>query len=130
MILDKVLKGASAVAAVAAAAAVAVVAASFALYALLEAPLGRAGAAAIVALVFALLAIIIALVAVAMARGSRSKKHDSADQGVGERLMAFARQRPIVTAGAAIAAGVIAIRNPAVVGLVIATLLGRQDTRR
>jgi hypothetical protein len=128
LILRKVFKTAAAVAAVATAVGASLVAAAFALYALLEGPLGRPGAAAIVALILALVAAIVALV---MTRKPRQGRHrDEEDLDMPERLIQIARTKPILTAAAAAAAGLIAWRNPALVGVIAAALMKKPDRDR
>ena len=125
MILKAVLKTAAAAAAVGTAVAASVVAAGFALYALLEPYIGRPGAAAIVALILALIA---ALVALILSRGPKRRRGDPGPEpGVAERLIDIARTKPILSAAAAVAAGLIAWRNPALVGIVVTALLKKPD---
>lgn len=113
-------------AAVFAAVAAAVVAAAFAFYALLEPALGRPGAAALVALICALIAAVAALL---MTRGlggrRRAGEAAEADQDIFERVISLARAKPALAVGAALAAGLIAFRNPAIISL-IATALSRK----
>jgi hypothetical protein len=126
LILKAVLKTAAAVAAVSAAVAASVAAAGFALYALLEPYLGRPGAAAIVALILALVAAVAALI---LTRGPRRGGRGDPDPeaGMAERLIDIARTKPILSAAAAIAAGLIAWRNPALVGIVATALLKKPE---
>lgn len=129
MILERVLKTAAAAAAVSAAAVAAVFAAAFALYALLEPYVGRPGSAALVALVFALIA---ALGGLIFARGAKPKrpKPGAEEPGLAEKVIEIARTKPLLSAGAAIAAGVIALRNPALVGVIMTALLKKPDPNR
>lgn len=128
MILRTVLRTAAAAAAVGTAVSASIVAAGFALYALLEPYLGRPGAAALVALVLALAAIIVALI---LSRGSKhSAKAAPADASLVERAIDLARTKPLLAAGAAIAAGVVAWRNPALVGVIAAAVLGKSTSPR
>lgn len=106
--------------------AASLIAAGFALYALLEPMLGRPGSAAIVALIFALVAVIIALV-LTRRPSRRQLADDAADQGLGERLIEIARTKPMLAAGAAAAAGLIAWRNPALVGIIVTALMKKPD---
>jgi hypothetical protein len=122
LILRVVLRAAAAAAAVATAVAASIVAAGFGLYALLEPYLGRPGAAAIVALILALVAAIVALV---LTRKAKHKSKPAADQSLAERAIELARAKPMVAAAAAIAAGVIAWRNPALIGIVAGAILNR-----
>lgn len=133
MILRKALSLVAAISAMAAAAAVCVVAAAFALYALLREALTPAGAAAVVALLAAALAAIIALVAVLKIRFKPKKREEESLTG---RLIELARERPIIAAGAAAAAGLVILRNPGVLATAItAAMAGRahasdRDKRR
>lgn len=122
MILRAVLRTAAAAAAVAMAVAASIVAAGFALYALLEPYLGRPGAAAIVALILALVAVIVALV---LSRKPRHVAKPAAEQTLTERAIELARSKPLVAAAAAIAAGVVAWRNPALIGIIAGALFNR-----
>jgi hypothetical protein len=97
------------------AAGVIVVALAFALYALVEPHLGRAGAAAVVALTTAVL-IGVAGMIMALAGRSRRMKASSLSSGILERGIASVKQKPIVSASAAIAAGLMATRNPKYLG--------------
>ena len=107
--IKKAVSLAAAIAALAAAAAVCVFAAAFALYALLRATMTAAGAAAVVALVFAAIA---ALVGVIMLRkgGPSHARHE--EQSLTARLFDLAREKPMIAAAAAAAAGFVLLRNP------------------
>ena len=131
MILKPVLRGASAAGAVAAAAGVVVVAVAFALYALFKylfaftGDLAPAIASALVALIVAAAAGIGATIALGKAKGPAAPK--TLKPGVEpeprtglERAMELARERPIVAAVGALAAGLIALRNPALITAAIA----------
>lgn len=111
----------AAAAAIAAAAGVAVVAAAFALFALLVPMTGAAGAAAIVAAMAAFVVALAGLVAAARAKENRRRQQDfaAADPGLIAKLFELAKQRPFVAAGAAAAAGIFALRNPALVAAVL-----------
>jgi hypothetical protein len=127
VIVRKIVGGVVAVAALAMAACVAVVAAAFAVFTLLQAYVGPSGAAAIIA---AALAIVLAGLAIFMMGGAKSPKAAAlapiAEQSLPQRLFYMLQERPVVAAGAAVATGLIAWRNPRLAGLV-ATLfaLGR-----
>jgi hypothetical protein len=116
VIFRRVLLALIAAATFAAAAGVIVVALAFALYALTEPNLGRAGAAAMVALVTAVLIGLAGMVMALAGRGRRPKATPAMSGGVLERAIAFVRQKPIATAAAAIAAGLMASRNPKYLG--------------
>lgn len=124
MILKKALSLVAAVAALAAAAAVCVVAAAFALYALLRAFLGPAGAAAAIAGAAAVVALILFFVAY---RGIKPKRVKAEDQGLSGRLIELAREKPIIAAGAAVAAGLVLVRNPGVITAVVSAAMANRS---
>ncbi len=105
--------GAVAIAAISTAAAVVVVALAFALYALVQPMLGDAGASAVVAAAFALIVAIGGFAA--MPRGRRRGATPASPDGVAGDLMELVRGKPIASAGIAVAAGVMAMRNPRVI---------------
>ncbi|HEY2660175.1 MAG TPA: hypothetical protein VGI79_10660 [Caulobacteraceae bacterium] len=122
--LQKAMMVAAALAAMAVAAATGVIALAFALYELLRTPLGPAGAAASVAALCAVAITVAGLVAV---RGAGPKERHSAEDresfGLMERLMELVRDKPMASMGVALAAGVMVMRNPAVIGVVLRTLM-------
>lgn len=126
MNLRRLLTLAAAFAAVATAAAVCVVASSYGVYALAKIWLGPAGAAAVVAAVYALVAV---AVAVLTTRKAAPKQPVGAppDEAVVDRLIAIAKDRPILALGAAAAATAAAVtvlvRNPALVTAVVSAFL-------
>ena len=130
MIFEKTLMTLAAAAAIAAAAAVGVVAAAFALYAVVIPYVGAAGAAAIVA---AVAAVIVGIAALLAARKVESRSHGRGQEtphdaiGIAERVFEIAKERPILSIGAALAAGVFALRNPILLATVAKAFL---DTRR
>jgi len=132
VIFEKTLMTLAAAAAIAAAAAVAVVAAAFALYALAIPYVGAAGAAAIVAAVAAVIVGIAALMAARKVEGrghahghGQDTPHDAI--GIAQRVFELAKERPILSIGAALAAGVFALRNPVHLATVAKAFL---DTKR
>jgi hypothetical protein len=116
-----------AVAALAAAAAACVVASAFALYAVVRDALGPAGGAAVVAGVAALIVVAGALIAVLRMRRPAGLRRD--DHGLIARMMDFARDKPLIAAGAAIAVGVIAFRNPKVLAAVISAFVAGKSAK-
>lgn len=96
----------------------AVVAAAFALYALLEGPLGRPGAAAVIAALAALTAAVTALIAT-----RKAEPPPMEEQGPADRLIGLAREKPILAAAAAVAAGVVALRNPKIVAAIVSAFV-------
>jgi hypothetical protein len=120
LIVQRIIFAVTALAALAAAAVIVVFAAAFALYALLRDVLTPAGAAAVVCLAAAILAAIVAFIASRMVAPKRKAARlrgepYRAPPGLIDRVMDVARERPFVAAGAAVAAGLLAIANPAIV---------------
>lgn len=114
-------------AALAAGAGVLVVSASFAIYALLRTYLGPAGAAGCVVFIAAIFLGVLALVMFGKAKGptKTAGKAASGANGLVERLTGLLSDRPVVAASAAVAAGLLAWRNPTLVS----TLLRAVDSR-
>ncbi len=110
-----------ALAAMAAAACVVVVSAAFAVYALLRTYVGPSGAAACVTLAAAVVLGILALVMFRKAKGPKLSAKGKAEGagGLVERLTDLVSDRPVVAAGAAVAAGLLAWRNPTLVSTVL-----------
>lgn len=107
-----------------AAAATAVVAAAFALYALLKDPLGEPGAAGVIAALAALIALIGGLILVGQLKGPR--RRPSPEPTLMDKLGDIVRERPILAAVGALAAGLLALRNPqAAAGIVSAFFAGK-----
>ena len=115
MIFEKTLMTLAAAAAIAAAAAVAVVSAAFALYAVLVPLVTAAGAAAIVAAVAALIVAIAGLLA---ARKVEGRHHSQAQQApqqgfdMTSRVIEIVRDKPLMSIGIGLAAGIFALKNP------------------
>jgi hypothetical protein len=121
--LKRILSLAAALAAVAAAVAVCVVAASFALYAVARAYIGPAGGAAVVAAVFALVAAIVAWIATRKATPNSKAGVPPPPASPIDRMVAMARERPLIALGAAAVAATVMIRNPAMVTAVVSAFL-------
>lgn len=119
------MSGAAAAGAAASAAGVVVVALAFALYALAKDYVGAAGASAITALVFAVVMGLGAALMSSRAKGGKAKpKKGRQTDHAGprtllERAMDTARERPVIAAAGALAAGLLALRNPALVATAI-----------
>lgn len=124
--IRKILLIVAAVAALAAGAATCVVALAFALYALVRDALGPAGGAAVVAGVAALIVLIGALVAMLMAR---PKPVPPSEQGFIPRALDFARASPLIAAGAAVALGIVAVRNPKILAAVVSAFMAGKSTK-
>ncbi len=123
----------------AAAAAIAVFAAAFALYALLRDILTPAGAAGAVCLGAAIIAALAALVAAQQAKLPKLAKRPAVTSpgykppdSLIARVIDVARDRPFVAAGAAVAAGLLAVANPALVTAVMRAFIdpGGRPPRR
>lgn len=134
MILKKALGFVAAVAAMAAAAGVCVVAAAFAIYALLREYLTPAGASAVIAVGAAVIAAILAFVTFRKAQ-PRPLRRD--EENLTTRLFDLAREKPLIAAGAAVAAALVLLRNPGVVGAAVSAAMasrareaGRREGRR
>jgi len=123
VIFGKTLTTLAAAAAIAAAAAVSVVSAAFALFAVTEPHLGAAGAAAVVA---AIAAAIVALAGLLAAMKAEEKDRPAAGpdpMAFAEKAIEMIKERPILTVGAGLAAGIIAFRNPALAAIVAKALM-------
>lgn len=123
--IKRVLAAAAAAGAALGLAGSAVVALCFAIYALLKPYVTPAGASAVVALICAVAAGVGFLILTRRAKGGPAKrdvsKHRPEAAGGGlsvDRLIDLARERPVAAAAAAVAAGLVALRNPALVGVV------------
>ncbi len=102
-----------AIAFLATSASVIAVALAFALYALVRPTLGDAGASAAVAGAFAVILAVGGFIA--MPRG-RKRPGTGTPAGVAEDLMELVRDKPIASAGVALGAAIMAMRNPRVIG--------------
>jgi hypothetical protein len=122
-ILRKILFGLIAASALAVATGVLVVAAAYALFALVREPLGAAGAAGVVALAAAVLIAFVGLVFALLARPAPRRARVEEEQDLLQRLMSLARERPIVSVSALIGAVTLAIRNPALITIVMKAFL-------
>ena len=116
MIFTRILLAFVSIAAICASVTVAVFAAAFALFALVQPYVGSAGAGAVLTGGFALFALIVGLIA--MPR-RRRRRHGDGPSGVAEDLMDLVRDKPMASAGVALAAGIMAMRNPRVITEVI-----------
>ena len=124
--INKLLLIFAAAGAALAAAGVLVISLCWALYALMRdaAGLSAAAASAAVAGAIALIFVIVAVV-FAVKAGAKPK-----EPPIVEKLKTLARERPIVAAGAALAAGVFAVKNPkAILPLVLAFLEPKKPRR-
>ena len=106
-------------------AGVLVVAAAFALFGVLRPLVGGPGAAALVALAAAAL---MAAVGLMLERwilkpGKGGKPGPADEEGLLQRLMGLAQDKPLIAAGALIGAIFLAIRNPALTAVVVKAFL-------
>lgn len=127
MNLKRILNLAAALAAVAAAAAVCVVAASFAVYALAREFIGPAGGAAVVAAVFALIAVVVAWIATRKAAPKAGAAPPPPASPI-DKVVAIAKERPLLALGAAAVAATVMIRNPAMVTALVSAFLAGNST--
>ncbi|MFI4975171.1 MAG: hypothetical protein ACHP84_11585 [Caulobacterales bacterium] len=113
------------------AAGVCVVALAFALYAFAKIYVGQPAAAGVVA---GSAALFIALIGVILANaGKPPKRKPGSDEPVGfvDRVLDFVREKPVVSIVSALAAGLLAVRNPEYLGSAIRAFFeGRDPPRR
>ncbi len=115
---------------VAVSACVSLVAAAFGLFVLLRSLWGEAIACAVVAGVFALVALIVAFVASRPAPVAKRPVQTAPEPSpILASLMAIVRDKPLVSAAVAAAAGIIAVRNPQMISNLIAALLQDPEPR-
>ena len=135
MIIQRLILAVISLALMATAASITVFAAAFAVYALLRDMLTPAGAAAAVMFLAALLAAGAAFVLGRSAKAPLVKPAPKvsgrapAPDGV-DRFVNLARERPFVAAGAAVAAGLLAIANPAIVTAVLRAFIDPRSSPR
>lgn len=126
--IDKALTAIAGAAALATAAAVGVVAGAFALFFGFSVLVGPALAAAIVAGA----ALLFVLVAVFMVRGRRSmpvrrRDEPANDPSLVSKAVELARDHPLLAVGAAVGAGIYAMRNPQLVAAVVTAFMAGKD---
>ena len=124
--MRRVLLAAASIVAVAVAAGAAVVAAAMGLFALLQETLGAPAAYGIVALAAALVAGLGILLG---GFNFRREKKPPEEPSLSETLGRVVRERPIVAAGAAVAASLIALKNPGVLGTLISAFIAGRAAR-
>jgi hypothetical protein len=125
VILRRVLLLVAAVAALMTATGVITTAIAFAVYAAFEPMIGRAYAAAATAGIFAALIGLAALILVLMVEGKRRRSRTATrpDAGLTDQIMGLIREKPFAAAGIAAAAGLMAMRNPRMIGAVLGAFL-------
>ncbi|MES2034299.1 MAG: hypothetical protein V4466_09005 [Pseudomonadota bacterium] len=130
--IERTLMALAAAAAIAAAAAVGVFSAFFALYALIEPQLGSPWAAAIVAVTAAAVVGLAGLVAARKAEGDRHahglSSSSAPEAGLVDTVMQIIRERPLLSAGAAVAAGLYALRNPSLAAAVLRAFMDKPSS--
>jgi hypothetical protein len=128
LILGRVGVALAAAAILATSAAIFVVALAFALFALVRPAVGPAGAAAVVAGAAALLILLVG-VGVAMIPKSRAKVRPRGKDAT-ERLVNFFKDTPVTAIVAAVATGVLSVRNPKYLGAAVRSFLEGGEGRR
>lgn len=130
--MERTLMALAAAAAIAAAAAVGVIALAFALYAALLPLIGPAWAACAVAGSAALLVAVAAFLAARKAEGGRHHHQAAAAQpeaSLIETVMHIVKERPLLSAGAAVAAGLYALRNPQLAATVLRAFMDKPSNK-
>lgn len=128
--MERTLMALAAAAAIAAAAAVGVFSAFFALYALIEPNLGAPWAAAIVAVSAAAIVALAGVIAARKAEGDRHKHHTAAPEAsLVDTVVGIIRERPLLSAGAAVAAGLYALRNPSLAAAVLRAFMDKPSSK-
>jgi hypothetical protein len=130
--MERTLMALAAAAAIAAAAAVGVVALAFALYATMLPLVGPAWAACIVAAAAALLVALAALVAARKAEGDHHRRQQAAaapEAGLVDVVLNLVRDRPLIASGAAVAAGIYALRNPQLIAAVLRAFMDKPSSK-
>ena len=129
--MERTLMALAAGAAVAAAAAVGVFSAFFALFAFIEPFVGTAGAAAIISGASAVAVGLAGFIAARRAGGNRKMTAAAApDASLVEMILNLVRDKPLLSAGAAVAAGVYALRNPQLIAAVIRAFMDKPPADR
>jgi hypothetical protein len=112
--------------ALAVSAGVIVVALAYALFALVKPYVGAAGGGAVVAGAAALL---IGVIGLALTMAARPRKRKPTEpQSVTQRITDFIKDKPVVAIVGAVAAGLMAVRNPRYLGSVIRSFVEGRET--
>jgi len=128
---ERTLMAVAAIAAIAAAAAVGVFSAFFALFAAIQPLVGTAWAAAIIAGASAIVVALAGVIAARKVDSDREKRPDAAPEAsLVETVVSIVRERPLLAAGAAVAAGVYALRNPQLAAAVIRAFMDKRPPGR
>lgn len=132
MIFERTLKMAAVAAAVSAGVAISVGCAAYALFVFLQEHIGAAGAAALVSALFLGFSALIALFATqkpqappptATGGDQGLPPFDLSNLGLAEKIGDLVQERPLVAAGAAVAIGLVAVRNPELVLMLARSVL-------
>lgn len=124
--MERTLMAVAAGAAIAAAAAAGVFSAFFALFAFIEPHVGTAGAAAIIAGSSAVVVAAAGFLAARKAEGDRNAAAaQPADASLVDTILGVVRDRPLLSAGAAVAAGIYALRNPQLAAAVVRAFMDK-----
>jgi len=127
VILRRIILFLASATALATAAGVIVVALAYGLYALVRPAVGPAGGAAVVAGAAALL---IGLLGLVMALAARRPRRRREPETMVDRFVEFVRDKPVTAIAAAIAAGLMAVRNPKYLGAAIRAFVEGRDAPR
>ena len=65
-----------------------------------------------------------------MAMRGQARRREEEDHGLIERLLGIAREKPLLAVGAAIAAGILAVRNPALVATILTAFVQQPKDKR
>ncbi len=122
MILRRLLYFLIGAAALSVSAGVIVVALAYGLFALVRPYVGPAGASGVVAAAAAVLIGLIGLIMTNLARPP-PRKPPSEPESVIDRIIDFVRSKPVTAVGAAIAAGILAVRNPGYLGTALRSFI-------
>jgi hypothetical protein len=109
-------------------AGVIVVALAYALFALVKPALGPAGASAVVAGAAAVLIGLIGLVLSLLARPPKKKPGEP--DSIVDRVVDFVSSKPFTSLAAALAAGVLMVRNPRYLGMALNSFFDRPDKKK
>lgn len=124
--MERTLMAVAAGAAIAAAAAAGVFSAFFALFAFIQPYVGTPGAAAIIAGCSALVVAAAGFLAARKAEGDRKPgAAPVTDATLIDTIMTVARDHPLLSAGAAVAAGIYALRNPQLAAAVVRAFMDK-----
>ena len=130
MIRKTVIQTLTAAIIVATSAGVSLVAAAFGLFVLLRSLWGEAIACALIAGLFALVALVVASVASRPGPVAKRAVQTAPEPSpILATLMAVVRDKPLLSAAVAAAAGIIAVRNPQMISNLIAAFLHDPETK-